>query len=311
MPRNFKNPILDFVRKHSKQRGGAFAVLQILAEHADFDTGYCYPKVETLADECHLSVRQVQYHLRHLAEAGEILTCEGRGRGNCSSYIVVTSQQILPIEIPPAPKMERAEKVQSIAPFKGKEKVQFGSLKGAISSTEKVQFPVSPSINEQSIEQLEREHVATVKATSVPSQKTSLSVSSNDSPGRGEGYSARNNPMPNRPLSVKPKPEPLAENWQPSEADVAWLSDNRPDLTKEQARSFTAGFLARYAGKVIEEPSRLWRNQARQERVSAFPVQVSPSSQHPSRFIVRHSENDNRNPNALRKQSVVSGGLPA
>ncbi len=59
-----------------------------LADHANNKTGLCWPKMETLAETLHRSVRTIQRHLHTLKELGLIeFVNRRRHKGRFSSYL--------------------------------------------------------------------------------------------------------------------------------------------------------------------------------------------------------------------------------
>jgi hypothetical protein len=80
---------VEVVLKHSQSREGARLVLLALAYHADARGLNAFPSVHTLADECKLSRRQVQYNLRALEALGEVRCRQGTGRGRVSVYDIL------------------------------------------------------------------------------------------------------------------------------------------------------------------------------------------------------------------------------
>lgn len=64
---------LSWVLKNSESTGGCRLVLIVLADHAHDDGSNAYPSVATMAREARMSERAVQYALRKLEEAGEIV----------------------------------------------------------------------------------------------------------------------------------------------------------------------------------------------------------------------------------------------
>lgn len=77
------------VWKHKRVRGSDLVVLLRLADDAD-ESGFCWPSVAALAEDCGLEERQLRRSLRALEEADEIAVVTGRGRGNVSAYMVLT-----------------------------------------------------------------------------------------------------------------------------------------------------------------------------------------------------------------------------
>lgn len=65
--------VMSWVLKHSEESvPGRRLVLLSLADKADHDGTGAYPSVQTIANECRMSTRGVQYALRALEESGQI-----------------------------------------------------------------------------------------------------------------------------------------------------------------------------------------------------------------------------------------------
>lgn len=129
-----------------------------IADHADHE-GRCWPGIELLMRKTKLGKRQVQRIIHSLSEKGifKIVTGSGRGHKTIFEFQKVTQRTPLP----------ETETVTPATPFNpnkgdtddtlyGQEKVTFPTLKGDISSTEKVTFPVS-HIEEESLRESLRE----------------------------------------------------------------------------------------------------------------------------------------------------------
>ena len=80
---------MEAVLKHSRSASGARLVLLALAYHADAHGLNAFPSVQTLADECNLTRRQVQYNLRALEALGEVCCRRGTGRGHANVYDIL------------------------------------------------------------------------------------------------------------------------------------------------------------------------------------------------------------------------------
>jgi len=96
------NKILNRVLAYQRcnEQGGSEAmqpsetlVLIVLANHAQ-DDGFCWPGLDLLAAETKLSVRQVRRVLRKLAERGEVLVRERRGRSRSNHYVVTVGMTV-------------------------------------------------------------------------------------------------------------------------------------------------------------------------------------------------------------------------
>lgn len=112
--------VLDWVEQHSASRKGEHAVLVALANMAN-DDGYCWPKVETIAQRTGLSVRTVKYKIKALEALGELVVERQPGRGLRTSFRIIIGG-----------------KGAESAPFPRK-KVQSTTEKGAKYDTKKVQ----------------------------------------------------------------------------------------------------------------------------------------------------------------------------
>lgn len=62
---------MTLVWQHSKQKGSALIMLLAIADHAD-DAGVAYPGVESLAQKCRMSERNIRYLGESLAQSGEL-----------------------------------------------------------------------------------------------------------------------------------------------------------------------------------------------------------------------------------------------
>lgn len=151
--------VTRYVWEHSRVSGTKLLVLLALADFAT-DEGLAWPSIEALAQKARISVRNAQYILRELEEAGEIEITRNAGRGKTNLYRIVCEkvQGLAPFEgervqeVAPFPVDGGIEKVQPIAPFEEKvqevspfeeEKVQDTAPFTANGDGEKVQ-PVAP-----------------------------------------------------------------------------------------------------------------------------------------------------------------------
>ncbi len=78
-------------QRRIKRLGGGFLELQVihvLASYTDARTGRCFPTIETLAEDCDVSIRSVQMALRFLEseKVGIIKTVKRGGRGRGTEY---------------------------------------------------------------------------------------------------------------------------------------------------------------------------------------------------------------------------------
>ncbi len=78
---------LAWVLKNSEAKLGNRLVLIVLADHASDDGTGAYPSVATIAHECRMSPRNVQYALRDLAKEGSIIEA-GVSRYGTTVYTV-------------------------------------------------------------------------------------------------------------------------------------------------------------------------------------------------------------------------------
>jgi hypothetical protein len=81
------------VWKHKTVRGSDLVVLLRLADDAD-ESGFCWPSIAALADDCGIEERQLRRSLRTLEDAGEIAVLTGQGRGHVSAYMVLTGLDV-------------------------------------------------------------------------------------------------------------------------------------------------------------------------------------------------------------------------
>ena len=79
----------SYVIKHSRHKGGELLCLMIIANHADPAGRDSFPSMQTLADECRMSERQVRRIIERLEASGELLVERRRGRGNSHTFTVV------------------------------------------------------------------------------------------------------------------------------------------------------------------------------------------------------------------------------
>jgi hypothetical protein len=68
---------INGVLTHSWAKGSQLAILLILANHENHETGECYPSISTLVTESNLSRRAVQNVLKALKDNGELLIDPG------------------------------------------------------------------------------------------------------------------------------------------------------------------------------------------------------------------------------------------
>jgi DNA-binding transcriptional ArsR family regulator len=69
----------------TKQSGSALIVLLAIADYAD-KSGLAWPTVKSLAAKARMSIRNVQYHLNRLRDAGEIVVMEGDNHWSANRY---------------------------------------------------------------------------------------------------------------------------------------------------------------------------------------------------------------------------------
>lgn len=77
------------VRARSRARGGARAVLLVIASYADPDGTGARPSVTTIAEAAGIAPRSVRRHVRALEELGELVVVE-RGTGRRASRYTIT-----------------------------------------------------------------------------------------------------------------------------------------------------------------------------------------------------------------------------
>jgi hypothetical protein len=147
---------------------GARLVLLALADWCD-DTGYCWPKVESIAKKTRLQVRQVQNILSRFKTDGTISIERGGGRGKGNCYQL------------------HLERVQSSAPFNAEETVQ-SVTERVQSSTQKGAIHDSAIRKEPSLEpSIEPSAVFKVPTPEAPAQKPLVPFDQNCPDCRGDG----------------------------------------------------------------------------------------------------------------------------
>lgn len=78
--------VLSRGMKNSRQRGGAYTVMMVMAELAD-ETGLCWPSLNHVAERARMSQRNAIRAIARLRDEGEVSVVEkGRGRGNRNVY---------------------------------------------------------------------------------------------------------------------------------------------------------------------------------------------------------------------------------
>lgn len=122
--------VMTYVWDYSQQTGTHLLMMLAIADHAN-DAGECFPMVKRLAAKCRVSVRQAQYLIKALEDAGELLIERGTGRGNPSIYTVKGATDFTLYRKGAADCTLDAERVQPIAPIKKR--------KGAIQRQKRVQ----------------------------------------------------------------------------------------------------------------------------------------------------------------------------
>lgn len=80
---------VTFVKQNSRQKGGAYLCLLIIAEHAYADGTGSHPGIGLLAEECRLDERHVRRLIDKLESSKELFVERGRGRGNSHQFTVV------------------------------------------------------------------------------------------------------------------------------------------------------------------------------------------------------------------------------
>ena len=115
------------VRSSSKSRGSARTLLLVIASHANPDTGWAWPSLDTLAQEVAITRRHVIRLVAHLETLGELEVRRGHGRGHVNFYRVC-------LEIASEKVTSRPEKGDMVPP----KKVTSATRKGDICDREKV-----------------------------------------------------------------------------------------------------------------------------------------------------------------------------
>lgn len=109
--------VTSWVLRNSRATLGSRLVLLCLADYADDQGGNCWPSVGTIANETLLSVRQVQYALRHLEQLGEIgIDEKGGGRKSTRYRICMPGVQKLHPSTNGRGAMDCTPEVQPTAP---------------------------------------------------------------------------------------------------------------------------------------------------------------------------------------------------
>lgn len=86
---------ISWVIDHSQQKGGAFAVLLMIANHAHSDGNGAFPSFDTLARESRMSYRQVTRIVPLLAKSGELIVLKGEGPRGVNLYSFPLMRDIL------------------------------------------------------------------------------------------------------------------------------------------------------------------------------------------------------------------------
>ncbi len=81
--------VMSWVLRNSRATLGSRLVILALADYADENGGSCWPSVKTISNDTLLSVRQVQYALRHLEQLGEIAVEEQGGGRRSTRYRIL------------------------------------------------------------------------------------------------------------------------------------------------------------------------------------------------------------------------------
>jgi hypothetical protein len=77
---------ISWVLDHSESTLGSRLVFISIANHAKKDGTGAWPSVRLIAEEAHLSEREVRYCLRSLEASGELKTTIGSGPHGCNLY---------------------------------------------------------------------------------------------------------------------------------------------------------------------------------------------------------------------------------
>lgn len=86
--------VTEFVINNSAHKGAARLCLTVIASYANHDGTDAYPRMETIAEKCNCSVRQVIRHVAKLEASGELVVKRGTGRGNTSVYSIPMNRKI-------------------------------------------------------------------------------------------------------------------------------------------------------------------------------------------------------------------------
>ena len=78
----------------SQARGLTFALLKEIAFRHHPRFGYAFPKLETLANVLHVSIRTVQRHIHKLEQLGELRVIRTHGRGRNNRYFLTALEKV-------------------------------------------------------------------------------------------------------------------------------------------------------------------------------------------------------------------------
>lgn len=85
---------MSWVIDNSKQKGNAFVVLLMIANHAHSDGTGAWPSLITLAREARISRRTVWASILTLEKSGELKVARGRGRNLVNHYVVTMKKKV-------------------------------------------------------------------------------------------------------------------------------------------------------------------------------------------------------------------------
>lgn len=86
---------ISWVIENSKQKGGSFVVLLMIANHAHSDGTGAFPSFDTLAREARMSYRQITRIIPKLAKSGELRVEKSAGPHGVNVYSLPFTRDIL------------------------------------------------------------------------------------------------------------------------------------------------------------------------------------------------------------------------
>lgn len=120
-------------------------VMLALADHADEDTGRCYPSIARICQRTGLGERTVQGAIRKLRASGHLTIIPGGGRGNANLYVVNPAAETPFISANPAVAAPITAQPEGETPQILRETPQITALNPAAAAPE----PLRTTINQQ------------------------------------------------------------------------------------------------------------------------------------------------------------------